>query len=181
MKLMIVGHCRHGKDTVGEILLYSYGLKFISSSMACAETIMMPAFNKKFEEGSGNFKYATVQECYDDRHNHRAFWFDKISEYCKDEPGRLTKLIFATNDVYCGIRSRREFHAVKNERLFDFSIFVDALDRLLPEPASSMQIEPWMCDYVLDNNGDLGDLNRNLNVLMRTLHYEHIRRMNIGF
>jgi hypothetical protein len=32
-----------------------------------------------------------------------------------------------------------------------------------------MSIEQWMCDYTIDNNGDLKRLQKNVAVLMRTI------------
>src|SRR5262249_3721197 len=146
----------------GELLRELYGLKFVSSSMFCAEKIMMAAFKKEFvdtnkpclrcgkpasddghQEHPHNGSvidhyyvntvgkdYPSIQACYEDRGNHRAFWFDRISDYCRADPSRLGREIFMENDVYCGIRSAEEFHACKNAGLFDYSIFVDAYRRL---------------------------------------------------
>ncbi|MNL63682.1 hypothetical protein D3C87_1878370 [compost metagenome] len=53
--------------------------------------------------------------------------------------------------------------------MFDYAIWVDASDRLPPEDASSCTVEPWMADFVLDNNGTLEDLKLNLQQLMGSL------------
>lgn len=176
MKLLICGHGRHGKDTVGEILRDDYNLKFTSSSLFCAEKVMMPAFIAE-KERLGDARvptYATAQDCYDNRHHFRAFWFDRIRDYCSQDPARLSRDIFAVNDVYCGIRSKEEFHASRNEQAFDVSIWVDATDRLqTTEGKDSMQIEPWMCDYVLYNNGTIDQLHREVARLMTTLRVPH--------
>ena len=183
-KIVVIGHGRHGKDTVAEMLRDWYGLSFTSSSLFCAERVMMPAFRtarlravdevpEPFKEDvrSAHRTYANAADCYHDRHqssavgDHRTFWFEEIAKYCAD-PVRLGREILADHDVYCGIRSRREFHAVKNARLADLIIWVDASDRLPLEQRSSMELEPWMADVVLDNNGTLEDLGRQLEILM---------------
>lgn len=162
MKVMVVGHARHGKDTVGELLKDLYGMRFQSSSMFCCTRFVFGALAEKY-------RYATATECYEDRTNHRKEWYDLIAAYNSPDKSRLGRELLNYNDVYCGVRSRAEFHAMKNRGLFTVSIFVDALDRLKPEPKNSMQIEPWMCDYVLDNNGTQDDLKRELEALMRQI------------
>ena len=158
-KLLIIGHGRHGKDTVCEILRDRYAFSFQSSSEFCAELFI-------YDELKDKYGYTTFQECYTDRHNHRAEWFDMIHDYCKDDHARLGRNIFAKHDIYCGLRNKAEFHAMRNSGVFDYAIWVDRGDHLPPEPANSMSLEIWMADYVLDNNGTLEDLHKNTEALM---------------
>jgi len=160
MKLMIIGHGRHGKDTVAEILARRFGLKFTSSSWFCAERLMMSAFKKEAGNSfSDKWAYTTVEKCFADRHNHRKFWFDTISAYCGSDLARLTRDILAENDIYVGIRNRREFLQARCEALFDYAIWVEAFDRTkYAEPAESNDLAPWMADFVLDNNGTIAEL-----------------------
>lgn len=169
MKIMVIGHARHGKDTVGEILRDAYGWTFNSSSLFCAEKVMMPAFNKLLPGNKhmlpGNIEekaYGSVQQCYDDRHNHRAFWHQEIAAYCTatGDLARLAREIFKVNDVYCGCRSAREFHAARAEGVFDLSIWVDRSGHLPPESRDSMKLEQWMADCIIDNNDTLENLQR---------------------
>lgn len=162
-RIALIGHARHGKDTVAEILRDKYQLGFTSSSLVAAEKIMLPAF-----KATGKAFYCDAQECFDDRVNHRAFWFDTISAFCSTGV-ELAEIIFEKNDVYVGIRNKREFNACKNAGLFDVVLWVDALDRLPPEDATSMTLEPWMADFIIDNNGSLEDLQRNVASLMCSL------------
>ncbi len=161
-KVLVLGYARHGKDTVCELLRDRYDLTFTSSSQFCAEHVVLPWFRSN----PGTFEYKDAAACFDDRHNHRALWYDLITDYNKPDMARLGREIFASNDVYCGLRNAREFHAVKNAGLYDFAVWVDASDRVPPEDASSCTVEPWMADFVLDNNGSLEDLERNLASLM---------------
>jgi hypothetical protein len=161
LRLMVVGSGRHGKDTVAEILRDDYGASFVSSSWFMAEKVVLPYFAGK---------YASVQECYDDRANHRSTWFDLIAAYNKDDATTLGRAIFAEYDLYVGNRNAREFHALRNAGAFDASIWVDASQRVeYFEPRSSLTIEPWMADYVVDNNGTVDDLRKNLAPLMTRL------------
>jgi hypothetical protein len=57
---------------------------------------------------------------------------------------------------------------MQNEEIFDCAIWVDRSDHLPSEDPSSMSIEQWMCNYTIDNNGDLQRLKKNVHVLMQT-------------
>lgn len=153
-KLLIIGHGRHGKDSVCEILKNYYNFSFRSSSEFLAERLLFPALKDKYN-------YSSYQECFNDRHNHREEWYNHIHDYCKNDHARLGKEIFLEHDIYCGLRNKAEYHAMKNTGVFNYSIWVDRSDHLPPEDKSSMTLEPWMADYVIDNNGSLEDLQRN--------------------
>ena len=153
-KILIIGHGRHGKDTVCEILRDSYGFQFQSSSEFCAQKFI-------YDELKLKYGYTSYAQCYQDRHNHRSEWYDMIHAYCADDYARLGRDIFAENDIYCGLRNKSEFHAMKNTRVFDYCIWVDRSDYQPLEDRSSMSLEIWMADYVIDNNGTLEDLHRN--------------------
>lgn len=152
MKLLITGYARHGKDTVCEILRSRCDLKFMSSSFFVAERAVRPYLAER------GITYATLDECYADRVNHRAHWFDAIVAYNTPDLGRLGRELFETNDIYCGLRNIDEFEVLQAEKAFDLAIWVDASQRLPPEDISSMTIEPDDCDLLLDNNGTLDDL-----------------------
>lgn len=166
-KLLVIGHARHGKDTVCELLKQGYGFKFTSSSMFCAARVVFPALGPIYG-------YKTAEECFHDRANHRAEWYRIISDFNKPDPTRLGRAIFAENDVYCGLRHKAEFHALRNADVFDHAIWVDRSTCVPPEPTDSMTLEPWMADFVLDNNGDLTDLRNNLAPLVSTLKSRYI-------
>ena len=158
-KLLVVGHGRHGKDTVCELLSLKYNFSFESSSKFCSKLFI-------FNDLKSKYGYQTEEECYNDRHNHRAEWYDMIHGYCSEDLAKLGKDIFSVHDIYCGLRNKREFFAMKNEKVFDYCIWVDRSDHLPPEPGDSMSIEPWMADFVIDNNGDLTRLQHNIDVLV---------------
>ena len=165
MKLLIIGHGRHGKDTVAEYLRDNYDMTFKSSSMHCAENVVYPVLKDQYPG------YTSVEECFADRSNHRSRWFDLIANYCSDDLARIGREIFEVSDIYCGLRNKREFHAIKNNGLMDFTIWVDRSDHLPPEPKDSMSLEPWMADFVIDNNGTLDQLYQNIDDLYNHLSY----------
>lgn len=160
-KLLVVGHGRHGKDTVCE-LLEQYGYTFQSSSKFCSELFI-------YNDLKHQYGYDDEEACYADRHNHRTEWYNMIHNYCKDDLARLGRNLFAEHDIYCGLRNKREFFAMQNEEIFDYAIWVDRTDHLPAEDPNSMSIEQWMCDYTIDNNGSLERLKSNVSTLIRTI------------
>lgn len=166
-KLMIVGHGRHGKDTVCDILVNDYDFHFISSSRFCSQHFI-------FDRLKDKYGYKSEEECFEDRHNHRTEWFELIKEYCTPDASLLGKEIFNQYDIYCGLRNKSEFNSMKNQKVFDYSIWVDASDRLPPEDSSSITVEPWMTDFVIDNNTENFDVLRlNVHHLINRLLKDH--------
>ena len=151
-RVLVLGHARHGKDTVAEMLRDRWGLRFSSSSMFCAERVMMPYFAQH------GVPYASVEECYEDRVNHRSTWFDKIQDYNRADPSRLAReMLEAGNDMYVGMRSAYEF--AEAHRLFDFIVWVDASGRgVPPEPRDSFDIGFSGGMLLIRNDGTLQDL-----------------------
>lgn len=163
LKLLIVGHGRHGKDTVCDILKEEYRYSFESSSAFCSKLFIYDLLKDKY-------KYSSEEECYADRHNHRAEWYNAISSYNIPDGSKLGKAILNSYDIYCGLRNKRELYALKNTKTYDYAIWVDRSMVLPAEEKSSMTIEEWMCDFTIDNNGSLEDLRFNVRQLFDTLH-----------
>jgi hypothetical protein len=159
-KLLVIGHGRHGKDTVCEILRDSYGYSFESSSQFCSRKFI-------FDNLKDKYNYASEKACYNDRHNHRAEWYDAICNYNVPDASRLGREIFKEHDIYCGLRNKREFHAMRNTGVFDHAIWVDRSDCLPEEAKTSMSVEQWMADFTVDNNGSLEELKFNVDQLIR--------------
>lgn len=161
LDIVIAGHGRHGKDTLAEYLLKHHQLTFSSSSwMACQLFI--------FETLRERLGYSTIEQCYDDRENHRDLWYNLIVEYNTPDLARLGKDIFMQHSVYCGIRNKDELDALKAERDL-LVIWVDASKRKPLEPISSMTVTQSDADIFLDNNGTLEDFHRNIHELVPSL------------
>lgn len=164
MKLIVTGLARHGKDTVCE-LLQAKGYSFRSSSDICNELVVFPILSKIYN-------YKTLEECYADRINHRGEWYDLISEYNSIDQAKLGKLIFENYDIYCGLRNIDEFKAIKATKFEVITIWVDALQRKgITETKKSITITPEYCDYVINNNGSLEDLEVRVDSLVKFLNY----------
>jgi hypothetical protein len=149
-KLLILGHGRHGKDTIAEILEEQIGLKFMSSSQASADIFI-------YDELKDKYKYENAVECFNDRSNHREEWYNLICGYNKDNKTRLAEDILKLNDCYVGMRDFEEVEKSMNDGLFDLIVWVDASDRLPLEGGESFNIDMSIADVVIYNNGTLED------------------------
>ena len=145
-KILIIGHARHGKDTLAGFWRDAFGLTFRDSSQRSAEIFIFDALREKYD-------YLDIRQCYADRVNHRSEWYDLICEYNKHDKARLAKDIMATSDAYVGMRSSEEIAACREQGVFDLVVWVDALERLPPEPASSFDITRNDADVFIENNG----------------------------
>ena len=171
MNLLIIGHGRHGKDTVAELLAERLDLKIASSSHFIAEKVTYPALKDLYG-------YPDVEACFEDRHNHRAEWYNLIRDYNTPDLSRLAREIFAENDVYIGMRNKEELDACNEIRLFDIVVWVDAGDRLPPEPTDSMTITASDADYLICNNGTLSELSEMVDNLISYLKEKGIYKSN---
>lgn len=190
-KLIIIGHGRHGKDTVAEMIAEHYGLKFTSSSLFCSERLIYPLVTtttfdwdnmlREMEDMDlynrmlGELRtmsakgYGSPEECFNDRHNHRELWFQAIKWFCQPKD-RLAREILEVNDIYCGIRAQDELFAARDANIADAIVWVDAGKRLPPEPEGSMQLTADMATHFIDNNGAMSDLELQVISLMEGLN-----------
>ena len=146
-KLLIIGNMRHGKDSFAEILNEEFGYTFESSSQSAANIFLYDALK-------GKYGYKTPEECFEDRVNHRAEWYEAICEYNKDDKARLAKGILERSECYVGMRDREEIDECMRQGVFDLIVWVDASDRLPNEDASSFNIDKSCADIIIENNDD---------------------------
>lgn len=159
-KLLIIGHARHGKDTVAELISNKMGLTFESSSFVLAEEVVYPTMKDQ---------YSDWMECFKDRANHRAHWHNTLKEYNTLDPTRLARKIMNKNDIYVGMRSVRELEACLADGIFDLIIWVDSSKRMPPEDKSSMDITPDYAQFHINNNYGTDTLKREINRLREYL------------
>lgn len=161
-KLLIIGHARHGKDTTAEILNREFGYKYKSSSELAAEIFI-------FNELKHKYGYNSIIECFEDRINHRAEWYEMIKEYNKNDRAKLAKEILLKADCYVGMREREEILECVRQNLFNLKIWVDASKRLPLEPLDSFNIDVSLADIIIDNNGTEQDLLRKVKQLGKAI------------
>lgn len=162
-KLLVIGYARHGKDTVGEMLQSQYGYKFVSSSEFVGREVMW--------DNWGVAKYDNFEEMFEDRVNHRVLWMEMISAYnTPDKTKTASTMIERGYDMYVGMRRLDELQACQAKKVVDHVIWVDRSDVLPPETGSmDITLENSGADFVIDNNGSLEDLERNVAGLMKSL------------
>lgn len=160
---IIFGHKRHGKDTACEYLQSKYGIKFAATSFLACETFL---FEKMKADG---YNYQTVEECFDDRANHRKYWYETIRDFNTPDKARFGKLVFDKYDIYCGLRDREELNAIRAAGLVQLSIFIDASARLEKEDPESMKLDIEDADIIITNNGTVEQLYEKLDKLFTQL------------
>ena len=104
-KVIVIGHARHGKDTLCEYLRGKYNITFQSSSLVSAIHVVFPILRDKYA-------YKDINECFNDRVNHREEWYQLIKDFNTPDKTKLADIIFASNDIYCGIRNYEELDAI---------------------------------------------------------------------
>jgi dephospho-CoA kinase len=147
-KILVISSARWGKDTFAELLNEYHGITFKSSSEAANELFI-------FDKLKDKYGYATLEECFEDRLNHRKEWYDFICAYNKDDRSRLAKNITDMVDCYVGMRDLDEFNASKE--LFDYIIWIDASERLPKEDTATFNIGKHQADFIIENNGTLDE------------------------
>lgn len=167
--ILIIGHGRHGKDTVAELLeeyLRDIGFSYSSSSMKACELFIFDLLKEKYG-------YKNLKECYDDRNSSqekRTEWYNLICDFNSQDKTRLAKEIYKYHDCYVGMRDREEIDACVREGVVDLIIWVDASERLnYKEAQSSFNIDKSLADIVIDNNGTLEDLKRKVKNFSRLI------------
>lgn len=165
-KLLIIGHARHAKDSMAEILQEYFGLRFKSSSEAASEIFIYDVLSKKYG-------YKTPFECFEDRVNHRAEWHQLICDYNIQDKARLAKGILTQADCYVGMRSSKEIKECIKQELFDLIIWVDASERLPLEDSSSFNIDKSDADIIIDNNGTFDEFKERVIRLGKALIKTH--------
>ena len=151
MKLLIIGHGRHGKDTVAAMLNEEFGLTHLASSEASSTIFVFDVLREKYG-------YTTVDECFNDRANHRAEWYDLICDYNKNDQARLAKEIVSRANIYVGMRSSIELDECIKQGVFD--VIIGVIDPRKPfEDLASMSIDVEKYSNVLIlNDGTLEEL-----------------------
>ena len=161
-RLIVFGYARHGKDTACEYLQSRFGLTFSSSSWMACQLFL-------YEQLRERYGYTSMQECFEDRMNHRKVWFDAIRAYNDPDLCRLGRQLFSQHDVYCGIRNDEEFYGLKKEGIFDLAVWIDASERKPPEASESMTLSAADADLVVSNNGSLEEFHRELDLTIGRL------------
>lgn len=160
-KLLIIGHARHGKDTVAKIITELTGMKFISSSEAALGAIWPSLQAIK--------KYKSKKHAFEDRvsEQNRLIWKSLITLYNTPDKSTLARKVLEDSDIYVGMRCAEEY--AKTKELFDHVIWVDATGRVKHEDPSMGICYQANSMYLLNNNEELEDLELSVKELIEKL------------
>jgi len=157
--ILIIGNKRHGKDTVAEMMRELAGFSFSDSSTAASRLFIFDTLKEKYG-------YKTPHECWEDRVNHRAEWFELICEYNEEDPTKLAKGILSEYDMYVGMRSQIELDGCNGLGLFDLIIGVHD-ERKELEDKGSLTIDVMKESHiVIQNNETLEELEDKVRALL---------------
>lgn len=159
MLLMLCGMARGGKDHAAEYLSKHIGLDFRGSSKMASELFLYDILKEKYN-------YSSPEECFEDRINHREEWYELIFEYNLEDNIRLVKDIYSISSTYVGLRSYNELEVAKeyygNNLLV---IWIDASERVSPEPKESCTVVKEQADIIIENNGTIEEFEKKLHKL----------------
>jgi hypothetical protein len=159
MKLNINGYARHGKDTVADMFCEEANLKKLPASLMYAEDIMTAGILGPYD---------SIEECFEDRVNHRAEWYDFIRSITDDNPFHYVIKTLTEGDMYVGHRSRYAFE--KTQSMCDATIWVDASERGLPqEGRDSCNLDHFGHDFVINNGLSIAHTRRQVQDIIRFL------------
>jgi dephospho-CoA kinase len=162
VKILIIGHARHGKDTVASFIKEEFGLTHMSSSEAALQLFAYDLLRDKYG-------YQSKEECFKDRLNHRSEWYDMICEYNSKDQSRLAKDLLGMVDIYVGMRSDEELSECIENDLFGHIIAVYDPRKEL-EPESSMLIDIHKrASHIILNDGTLGELKERTTSLFKKI------------
>lgn len=165
MKLLILGHARHGKDTAAEYLRDRWGVSFQSSSLTAARVIL-PVLNAA-RGLAGAPPYMSPLAAFNDRQSPRMreLWKRAISLYNAADKTALAREILKDSDCYVGMRALDEYQAT--QRLFDHVLWVDASERVGGRDSTmGIELDRWGM-RVIDNNHTPAHLHAQLDAFMR--------------
>jgi hypothetical protein len=159
-RIAISGPGRSGKDCVSEWLRDHTVLRYVAGTSWYAAPLV---YERMTDRG---FRYATVEDCWNDRHNYRQIWADVIGTYNSGDPARLYRDCIAKQDLLTGVRWRKEKQACEAAGLVKMWLWVERPG--IPEDPT-MEYTASECDLVILNDGALEDLYRKLWVFADTL------------
>ena len=118
-KILIVGHGRHGKDTLAQIINLELEHKFRGSSEVAAREVIYPVMS--------NF-YSSPEDAFERRHDNRELWRALISDFNREDPTKLACLVCEGGYGYVGLRDKTEVISAVKQGFFTHVIWVKRPD-----------------------------------------------------
>lgn len=101
-RLMILGHGRSGKDTIAQMFANALGYHYGGSTSLGVKPIITYSITQSLDP-------VVNDQCYDDRHTYRQYWFDACNMLRRIDPLIIIKCQLAIGDFMLGNRSKEEF------------------------------------------------------------------------
>lgn len=163
VKVLIIGHARHGKNTVAQMLEQLTGLRPGSFIDVVLSSIVYPALKEKYG-------YINESACLQDKVHRSSEWVQLVREYNRSDPTRMARKLLHTHDIYVGMCSSAEATACIRAKLFDLIVWVDASGRLPTESDKSCMVDPSRVSLTINNNGSMDQLDRRVRWLALTIN-----------
>ena len=162
MRIAIGGFGEDGKGTAATTLSRLAGLRYRESTSQAAARLVYDQLRLKYG-------YQTVEECWDDRRNHRAEWAQIIWDHNRPDGITLYAEMCEDNDIIEGIRNADELQACREAGIIQVAVWIDYSHRRSPESPASARIGADDCDVVIDSPQGLEHLERQLRDLADSL------------
>ena len=160
MKILILGHANHGKDTVAKYLAQEFNLVNSSATDYLATHFVFPVWGYKH--------YANVHSMLEDKDNHRLKWASIVNQINRKDKLFLCKQVMFTSDIYSGMRNQKEYIQAVKENIFDYILFVSAGDRLPTENSMNIVYDSRYM-HIVDNSLGLPNLRNNLKPIIKLM------------
>lgn len=152
-KILILGHARHGKDTVAELICKHTNLLYQATSFLAYQIFIYDELINKH-----NHKYDSIYAAFNDRFQHRNLLYNMIKEYNKNDKASLAKDVLQHCDIYVGMRDVDEVIESKLQNIFDLTIGVYN-PNIKHEDISSNTVDVFKySDILIINDSTLIDL-----------------------
>lgn len=126
-RILIVGHGRHGKDTLAGLINLHLNHRFRGSSQVAATEVIYPLMS--------NF-YSTPDEAFNLRHDNRELWTALIRDFNRGDKARLAKIVCDGGFGYTGLREWEEVKECFRQGIFTHVIWIERPD--IPENDPTM-------------------------------------------
>lgn len=150
MKICILGHKNHGKDSIARFIENAFGLRYATTSLFALESFL---FSKMQAENIG--EYSTPQEAYLNREAHRQYLYEEIKAFNTPDLAKLGRSLLSQYDSLCGIRDYEELQELLDQGSFDIVLWVDAEGRKPMESSKSITVTKAQSTHLIDNRTSL--------------------------
>lgn len=186
--LMICGPGESGKDELAGILKkhcpeigYKYPTSYYCIDPFYEEVQKGLWTNEKLAEqklyfAGYNPNEYTKTQFYESRRHHRDIWGYWVRQFNKEDPVKLYKIAIEKGErVFVGLRKVREYESFRENFPNSFSIWVQR-DGVKHDP--TQEYGPEKCDFIIQNNGTLSDLEEKIKIMVSFFRHEFFKSIS---